>query len=374
VVHRDVKPANALAEGPGGRVKLTDFGLCRAAHEASLTRSGAVAGTPLYMSPEQARGDALDHRSDLFSLGAVLYALATGVPPFRAPHPIGVLNRVLKDRPVPPRKLLPDLPRSLEAVVMQLLEKSPHKRPADAAEVERLLASVLAEPEPRKPRRRRGLAAAGLFGFAAFLLAVTTIRLTTPDGVLVVEVDDPEVKITLDGTDVVVSGAGPHEVRLKPGAYTLRAGRDGKEVRSEALTIERGGKRVVRISLEPLARRRPAEGRASPRCRQAGRTKAAPRTPRRPDPNSSPRSNRSATGRGRGRPTRPSRPPCRATSSCASPMRGGRTTRRSPRARRRRRSPAGPRRPSPSSTRPRGPARRRGLLEVGRRGETPPGG
>ena len=84
LVHRDIKPANILLENGIERVKITDFGLARAADDASLTQSGVVAGTPQYMSPEQARGEAVDHRTDLFSLGSVLYAMCTGRPPFRA--------------------------------------------------------------------------------------------------------------------------------------------------------------------------------------------------------------------------------------------------------------------------------------------------
>src|SRR2546426_12593279 len=84
LVHRDIKPANILLENGVERVKLTDFGLARLADDASLTQSGVVAGTPQYMAPEQARGEAVDSRADLFSLGSVLYALCTGRAPFRA--------------------------------------------------------------------------------------------------------------------------------------------------------------------------------------------------------------------------------------------------------------------------------------------------
>src|SRR5437763_10924412 len=92
LIHRDVKPANILLENGVERVKLTDFGLARAVDDASLTQSGVIAGTPQYMAPEQARGEPLDARSDLFSLGSVLYALCTGQPPFRADHSLAVLK------------------------------------------------------------------------------------------------------------------------------------------------------------------------------------------------------------------------------------------------------------------------------------------
>src|SRR5207249_10707883 len=82
LVHRDIKPGNILLENSTGRVKITDFGLARAVDDAKITRDGIVAGTPEYMAPEQARGAALDHRADLFSLGSVLYAMCTGRSPF----------------------------------------------------------------------------------------------------------------------------------------------------------------------------------------------------------------------------------------------------------------------------------------------------
>ena len=90
LVHRDIKPANILLPENVERVLITDFGLARAADDASLTRSGVIAGTPQYMSPEQARGEGIDHRSDLFSFGSMMHAMATGHPPFRAETPYGI--------------------------------------------------------------------------------------------------------------------------------------------------------------------------------------------------------------------------------------------------------------------------------------------
>ena len=102
LVHRDVKPSNILLENQVERAVLTDFGLARAIDDASLTQTGILAGTPHYMSPEQATGGPIDHRSDLFSLGAVLYFMATGHPPFRAVGALAVLHRICheKHRPV----------------------------------------------------------------------------------------------------------------------------------------------------------------------------------------------------------------------------------------------------------------------------------
>jgi serine/threonine-protein kinase len=92
LVHRDIKPSNILLENGIERVKVTDFGLARAVDDAGITQSGVIAGTPSYMAPEQARGEAVDHRADLFSLGSVLYAMCTGQPPFRAQSTVGVLR------------------------------------------------------------------------------------------------------------------------------------------------------------------------------------------------------------------------------------------------------------------------------------------
>ena len=108
LIHRDIKPANILIEaGPAHRVKITDFGLARAADDASITQSGVVAGTPMYMAPEQAKGETLDHRADLFSLGSVLYVMCTGRPPFRASGTLAVLKRVCEDTPRPIREVIP---------------------------------------------------------------------------------------------------------------------------------------------------------------------------------------------------------------------------------------------------------------------------
>ena len=110
LVHRDIKPANILLEEGVERVTITDFGLARAIDDASMTRSGIIAGTPQFMSPEQSRGEPIDHRSDLFSLGSVLYAMCTGHPPFRAETSYGVLQRIGQANPRPIRQSNPDIP------------------------------------------------------------------------------------------------------------------------------------------------------------------------------------------------------------------------------------------------------------------------
>ena len=135
LIHRDIKPGNILLEQSGQRVKLSDFGLARAAEDLRLTRSGLVAGTPLYMSPEQASGDELDARSDLFSLGVVLYELAAGELPFTGKTPLAVLKRLTESQPVPLRERNADLPEWFVQIVEKLLAKDPKDRFQSAREV-----------------------------------------------------------------------------------------------------------------------------------------------------------------------------------------------------------------------------------------------
>ena len=144
LVHRDVKPANILLEKGVERAVLTDFGLARAADDVSMTRWGIIAGTPQYMSPEQARGEPLDGRSDLFSLGCVLYEMATGVSPFRADSTMATLRRLIDDPPRAIASLNPELPPWFVGIVERLLEKDPSRRFGSAKEVSELLEGCLA--------------------------------------------------------------------------------------------------------------------------------------------------------------------------------------------------------------------------------------
>ncbi|MGO9467583.1 MAG: protein kinase domain-containing protein [Isosphaeraceae bacterium] len=152
LVHRDIKPANILLENGIERVKITDFGLARAIDDASLTASGTITGTPHYMSPEQARAEPIDCRTDLFSLGGVMYAMCTGRPPFLADTTVAVLRKVSDDAPRPIRELNPDVPDWLTAIVAKLMAKDPAARYQTAQEVAEVLARHLAELQrPSRP-------------------------------------------------------------------------------------------------------------------------------------------------------------------------------------------------------------------------------
>jgi eukaryotic-like serine/threonine-protein kinase len=310
LIHRDIKPANILLENGIQRVKLGDFGLARAIDDVSTTQTGLVAGTPQYMSPEQAQGNRVDHRSDLFSLGCVIYSMCTGRSPFRDDSTVAVLRRVCDEDPRPIDQVNQDVPDWLIAIVGCLLEKDPENRFQSAQEVAAILGMCLAhyqepgrQPIPdvvrslivqnaakeaarsdrsakigrsrtptrrfpqlgREPiRRRLRIAVAGL---AAMIITLgmlagtgisdvgeylaTVLRISTPHGVLVVEVDDPAVEILIDDENLIITGAGPKEVRLKPGRYNLRTRKEGRLISQELVSIERGGKQVVTIALEP---------------------------------------------------------------------------------------------------------------------------
>jgi hypothetical protein len=200
-----------------------------------------------------------------------LYALSTGQPPFRGRTTIEVLQAVREDTPRPAREVNRDVPTGLSELIARLHAKDPADRPTSAHEVAKLLAGTVGHvsnvPGPqarwkRAPRRWFRAAAAVLFLLVAGLgvseatgvtdVRGSVIRLFSPDGTLVVEVDDPGVSVTVDGGDVVITGAGAKEIRLKPGQYKVEASKAGKVVRQQLVTVSRNGRQVVRISKEPV--------------------------------------------------------------------------------------------------------------------------
>ena len=286
LIHRDIKPSNILLEDGVDHVKIADFGLARAADDASITQSGLIAGTPMYMAPEQALGESIDQRADLFSLGSVLYVMCTGRPPFQAANALAVLKRVVGgyappdpgDRPGGPGVAVrPDRPAARQEPGRSVRLGAGGGRPARATpgraatSRERPGGAQIDMPsefveKPATIRRRnvrnRGWAAASAvllmsFGALGFTEATgvtdfhgTVVRLFTPAGTLVIEVDDPEVSVKIDGADIVITGTGAREIRLRPGTYAVEASKDGKLVRQELVTVTRNERQVVRVSRE----------------------------------------------------------------------------------------------------------------------------
>jgi beta-lactam-binding protein with PASTA domain len=141
IVHRDIKPHNALMDDDG-RLKVSDFGIARAGAASQMTEAGSIIGTAQYLSPEQARGAAVDHRSDLYSLGIVLYELLTGTVPFTGDTPVEIAMKHLSKVPEPPSAKRPEIPRALDQVVLRALAKDPDDRYGSAEELDAELAQV----------------------------------------------------------------------------------------------------------------------------------------------------------------------------------------------------------------------------------------
>jgi serine/threonine protein kinase len=185
LIHRDIKPANIWVEEPSGRIKVLDFGLARQVHDSGfLTHAGAVVGTPAYMAPEQADGHNVDERSDLFSLGCVLYELASGKVAFEGASTVGVLKAVALTEPESLHSMALEMPVAFSDLVKQLMSKDPAARPSSAAIVVDALEAIaagrapapvsLAAQKPQAPRSRFLRPAwliGGCAGIAALLVA-----------------------------------------------------------------------------------------------------------------------------------------------------------------------------------------------------------
>src|SRR3712207_9028335 len=153
IVHRDVKPGNVMVT-PQGTVKVMDFGIARAVSDsaATMTSTAAVIGTAQYLSPEQARGESVDARSDVYSVGCMLYELVTGAPPFTGDSPVAVAYQHVREDPRLPSSINPQVPPELDAILLKAMSKNPANRYQSAAEMRndllRALAGQRAEATP----------------------------------------------------------------------------------------------------------------------------------------------------------------------------------------------------------------------------------
>lgn len=192
LVHRDIKPGNVMVGENIERIWLTDFGLARAADSVTLTQTGIIAGTPSYMSPEQARGENLDQQSDLFSFGCLLYFLATEKPPFESDNTLAVLHRITSENAQPLATHRDDLPPAFTLLVQQLLNRQRHKRPSSCDEVidalktaQTQLDAGLTAKVPMTRTMRRALVSAGSIACLGAILSIaywlTTASFTSQD-------------------------------------------------------------------------------------------------------------------------------------------------------------------------------------------------
>jgi len=194
IVHRDIKPHNVLVDAEG-RVKVTDFGIARAG-TSQMTEAGSIVGTAQYLSPEQARGADVDQRSDLYSLGVVLYELLTGEPPFEGDTPVEIAMKHLSTVPEPPSARRPDIPRELDWVVMRALAKDPDGRYQSAEEMDADLDRVsrgapvaVATEESATQIMRVPAAAAAAASTAATMIAPR--RVAPPPSVEYLDLEEP---------------------------------------------------------------------------------------------------------------------------------------------------------------------------------------
>lgn len=277
LIHRDIKPANIWIPDHSDPAKILDFGLVRIADEdPQLTCTGMIAGTPCFMSPEQSRGASIDRRSDLFSLGCVMYQCLTGQLPFHSENALATLRSIQKEQPTEPRELNPSIDVATSDLAMCLLEKSPSQRPATADAV---IAALDNDPESwefeyqphaveAQPKRKRsgfGIwkaiaamllgAAVGVFGLA---YGQQIIRVATNQGVIEIDskVDDVKVEI-VDGGEVikVVDLQTEQTIQIKAGNYEIRPlGNDNSvAVENGNLVLSRGETEIVTISRESKA-------------------------------------------------------------------------------------------------------------------------
>ena len=271
-IHRDIKPANILIEAGRNRAKILDFGLAQVVDDnPQLTETGMIAGTPAYMSPEQAQGRAVDERSDLFSLGTMLYRMLTGDLPFHATNALATIRAIQQDTPAAPRQVDLSVPSVLSDLVTDLLEKDPRHRPESAEAVADALCGRtrparqaskghLVHPQTSADGRRNWKVLLPMMvAFGGLLASPMVYRILTDYGEIVVKTDDPNVKVEVLQAGNLVKVIDPSSndtVTIDSGTYQLQLKNASSEVtvQPNQVTLRRHGREVVTVSKTESAR------------------------------------------------------------------------------------------------------------------------
>ncbi|MDP1560756.1 MAG: serine/threonine-protein kinase, partial [Pirellulaceae bacterium] len=290
LVHRDIKPANIWLDSKNGQCKLLDFGLARATElDVNLTATGVLAGTPSYMSPEQARGEELDHRSDLFSLGCLMYRCMTGRLPFVGNGILATLHAIQHREPTVPSELNSTCSADMSRLILALLTKDPGSRPASANEVRHAIDHSQvnwpflphANPEPTEPigsprtqtstgspakavrsgfmppiRKVLVALAVGGFAFGLWQMLPDVLRIWTPQGEILIETEDPNVQIEVlqDGQLIhIIDTRSQRSLKIAAGTYSIQPGRSASDEATFKVTpgvveLTRGEQRIVKVT------------------------------------------------------------------------------------------------------------------------------
>jgi serine/threonine-protein kinase len=246
IVHRDIKPANIIVEKATRTVYLADFGIARAESSQTLTQTGMIVGTPHYLSPEQIQGKKIDPRSDIYALGASLYELASGQPPFQGDSPLEILYQHINERAVPLAKLVPGIDPSMENIISRCIEKDPARRfqkaedivfqvekaerTRKAAQEKTALAATMA---PRRKKSGRWLIVAGLFASlaaTAYFLWFRTPRPAPPQETAAASSQARQAPVIKPQAAVAVEPkAGGTDAKAQEGGETKKPGLKGGE-------------------------------------------------------------------------------------------------------------------------------------------------